>query len=123
MKNKTESKRGFTLIEIMIVVAIIGLLAAIATANYARARKLAQKQTCICNLKQIEGAIDQWALEAKKLTGEPVSYDNIRVYLREQVACPSGGRSFSDSYNLSAVDAPPVCLRVPAGDYAHKLAL
>ena len=60
------NKKGFTLVEIMIVVAIIGLLAAIAIPNFVRARQTALKNACIANLKQIEGAIQVWAIDQGK---------------------------------------------------------
>jgi prepilin-type N-terminal cleavage/methylation domain-containing protein len=123
MKTKPSSKQGFTLVEIMIVVAIIGMLAAIAMPNYVRSRKIAQKQICISNLRQIDGAIQQWATEARKPAGAPVTYDDIRVYLRNAVVCPSGGADFSDSYAITCVDAVPACLRVPDGELAHKMGM
>jgi prepilin-type N-terminal cleavage/methylation domain-containing protein len=69
MQIKTNRKSGFTLVEIMIVVAIIGLLAAIAIPNFVKARGTAQKNACINNLRQIDGAKEQWALENKKSSG------------------------------------------------------
>ncbi len=59
MRTQTSRKSAFTLVEIMIVVAIIGLLAAIAIPNFVKARTTAQTNTCIANLKQISGAIQQ----------------------------------------------------------------
>jgi len=70
MRIKTNKAAGFTLVEIMIVVAIIGLLAAIAIPNFVKARENAQLNSIFNNLRIIEGAKDQWALENKKGTGD-----------------------------------------------------
>lgn len=102
-------KNAFTLVEIMIVVAIIGLLAAIAIPNYVQARKTAQKNACINNLRQIDSAIQQWALNEKKGSGSAVSFSDISVYLKSQVVCPAGGTTFEDSYVVVDVDTKPVC--------------
>ena len=104
--------------EIMIVVAIIGLLAAIAVPNFVKARTTAQMNACINNLRQIDGAIQQWALEQKKDTASPVAYADISDYLKNSVTCPSGGTTFNDSYTLTTVNAVPICQKVPA---THKL--
>src|SRR3989475_13218206 len=88
MKNRTSRKAGFTLVEIMIVVAIIGLLAAIAIPNFVRARTQSQMNACINNLRQIDGAIQQWALEQKKDPAATVAFTDISPYLKNSVICP-----------------------------------
>ncbi len=109
MKNRNARKSGFTLVEIMIVVAIIGLLAAIAIPNFIKARTTAQMNACINNLRQIDGAIQQWALETKQNQTANVVFSDISPYLKNAVICPSGGTAFSDSYNLYTVSDKPTC--------------
>ena len=118
--NRAPGARGFTLVEIMVVVAIIGMLATIAVPNFVEARRKAQMTTCLGTLRQIDGAVQQWAVETKKDAGDPVTYGDIRSYLKGSVSCPSGGTCFEDSYAVTTVDAPPLCLRQPA---THKLPL
>ena len=120
---KNQKPGGFTLVEIMIVVAIIGMLAAIAIPNYAKARQKAQMALCVVNLRVIDDAVEQWALDARKQPGDAVQYNDISGFFKHSVVCPSGGTSFEDSYQVSGVDQPPVCLRVTAGEYAHRLPL
>jgi len=109
MNIKTSRKSGFTLVEIMIVVAIIGLLAAIAIPNFIKARTTSQKNACINNLRQVDGAIQQWALENKKAASAVVIYSDIKDYLKNSVICPSGGTTFADSYTLVDVSTKPTC--------------
>ena len=82
MQIKTNKTAGFTLVEIMIVVAIIGLLAAIAIPNFVKARESAQLNSIFNNLRIVEGAKDQWALENKKGTGDTTSMAAISDYLK-----------------------------------------
>lgn len=118
MKNIRYRRSGFTLIEIMIVVAIIGMLAAIAIPNIAQARGKAHQTACINNLQQIEGAMQRWSLEMQKDEGQVVTYSDIQSYMKRAVVCPAGGTSFEDSYTITTVDAPPTCQRKPG---THKL--
>ena len=114
MKIRT-SKSGFTLVEIMIVVAIIGLLAAIAIPNFVRARTTSQQNACINNLRQIDGAKQQWALETKAApTAAPV-LSHIQPYLGRGSSgtaplCPSDSTgSFATSYTMGNLQTAPVC--------------
>ena len=90
MKNRTSRKSGFTLVEIMIVVAIIGLLAAIAIPNFVRARTQSQKNACINNLRQIDGAVQQWALETKQAANASVAFTDISCLPEERGDLPGG---------------------------------
>lgn len=96
MKFKQLRQAGFTLVEIMIVVAIIGLLAAIAIPNFVKARNTAQSNACINNMRQIDSAIQQWALEkGKKDTDAPetTAADGVQTYIKGEKlpTCPAGG--------------------------------
>ena len=109
MKIRTSRKSGFTLVEIIIVVAIIGLFTAIAVPNFVQARTPSQRTTCISNLRQIHSAVQQWALERNVGFAATVVYTDIRPYLKSVVVCPAGGTSFSNSYTINGVTNMPTC--------------
>lgn len=97
MKLNRTQKNGFTLVEIMIVVGIIGLLAAIAIPNFIRYREASRRSVCIANLKQLNDAKTQWGMEKGiKTTQVPVEADLIGsdTYIRIKPSCPSDGDDY-----------------------------
>ena len=122
MKSATASRMGFTLVEIMIVVAIIALLAVIAIPNYVRARTQSQLQACINNLRQINDACQTWAMEERRASDTAVSFSDIEFYLRGPVLCPASGSAttFAECYTLTTISNKPSCKIVPA---THILSL
>ena len=113
LQKLNKNRGGFTLVEIMIVVSLMGLLAAIAVPSFLRSRNAAHRSTCINNLKQIDSAIQQWATEYRKPQSARVDFSDISPYLKGAVVCPSGGTSFSDSYAISTVADLPSCQKDP----------
>ncbi|MDB6026722.1 MAG: hypothetical protein JWM68_2945 [Verrucomicrobiales bacterium] len=116
MQIKTNNKLGFTLVEIMIVVAIIGLLAAIAIPNFVKARATAQQNACVNNLRQIDGAKDQWAIEKGKKTGDSPASSDVEEYIKKVPVCPAGG-----SYTYGVVGTNPACSLSTLTAGAHLL--
>ena len=117
---KFKMKKGFTLVEIMIVVAIIAILAAVAIPNFVRYRKTAQKNACISNLKEIQAAVEQAKLNGKTNPG----WDDIvgsDKYIKVSPTCPAEG---SNTYTLPGEDdtANPTCSHSETeAEYAHAL--
>jgi len=109
-QTKNIRQAGFTLVEIMIVIAIIGLLAAIAIPNFVKARATTQCNACINNLRQLDGAANQFALEQHKATGADISYPtDLAPYIKLTTAgsippCPAGG-----TYACAKVGTNPSC--------------
>jgi len=97
MKLQRKHHGGFTLVEIMIVCAIIGMVAAIAIPNFLRYREASRRSVCIVNLKQMQDAKTQWAFEKSKAANAvPVEADLVgsENYLREKPYCPGGGADY-----------------------------
>jgi len=123
-------KKGFTLVEIMIVVAIIGLLAAIAIPSFMKARTTSQQNACINNLRQIESAKDQFAIEQGRTNGAVVAAAPAAIwsnlvgattgYIKAYPACPASAdanakgtelRTIAD-YTANVIGSNPVCAAV-----------
>jgi prepilin-type N-terminal cleavage/methylation domain-containing protein len=115
MKRNIAKKKGFTLVEIMIVVAIIGLLAAIAIPNFVKARTTSQQNACINNLRLVDASKQQWALEQRKQTTDTPAGSDLQPYLGrgangELPTCPVDPQNtFGTSYTPNNVGTAPQC--------------
>ena len=107
--------KGFTLVEIMIVVAIIAILAAVAIPNFVKYRKNSQATACISNLKQIQGAVEQAKMAG---VGTPGWTDIVgsTLYIKVTPSCPAGG-----SYSLPQADTDVPTCSSDSDEYPHKL--
>ena len=110
MKNQTSNKAAFTIVELMIVVSIIGTLAAISIPNLMKARHRARETVCINNLRLIDGASLQWALEFKAADNTPVAGNQAELYLRlgNNGTMPAEPET-RVAYTWPAVGANPAC--------------
>ena len=106
MRLNTKSRQdGFTLIEIMLVIAVLTILLTIAWPNWTKARETASNRTCLANLRQMEIAKEQFAIEGKKTNGDRVEMvDLVPTYLRETPGCPSSG-----VYTPGRIGTKPAC--------------
>src|SRR6185312_3398671 len=117
MLNKINKRRGgFTLVEIMIVVAIIALLAAIAVPGFLRARKRAQASRILNDLRLIDSAVDQYAIETNKTSGSTVAVTDWTNYLKKNTTLWKTGKDlFGNTYGSQTVDSLP---KVPASAWS-----
>lgn len=116
-----RSRWGFTLVELMIVVSIIGMLLVVAAPSFVHARENARAKSCQENLKQIESAKERWAMDNHRGPTDTPTMTELAVpglYMRSTPACPGGG-----SYTVGRLDQLPICSLggVPGGQGSHVL--
>lgn len=115
MNNSNKKHGGFTLVEIMIVVAIIAFLAVIAVPGFLRARKRSQATRVINDLRLIAAAVDQYAVEYSKMAGTPVDTPDWTPYMKRGTALYTTGQDvFGQPYGVQTVDLEP---KVPAATW------
>jgi prepilin-type N-terminal cleavage/methylation domain-containing protein len=116
MLTKLNRKHaGFTLVEIMIVVAIIALLAAIAVPGFLRARKRSQASKILNDLRMIDAAVDQYAIETNRTSGNAVNTADWTNYVKKNsILYNTGADLFGNGYGVQTVDTIP---QVPSADY------
>jgi len=128
MNISLSRRSGFTLVEIMVVVATIGMLAGIAMPNLVHARKASFTEACINNLRQIDGAKQQWAMEYGKLNADLPSAGDIQPYLGRgnpgslaRVYCPVLPTAGYSGYTINVVGTAPVCNQADSTEHPAVL--
>jgi prepilin-type N-terminal cleavage/methylation domain-containing protein len=110
---KIFNKTGFTLVEIMIIIAILGLLASIAIPTFVRVRQERKTEKCINNLRLIDATKEQYAIEKKLSNGAKCTIQNVDSYIKEGVtnlycSCDKD-KSFKTSYTINDIGTDPEC--------------
>lgn len=110
--SSAQKQLGFTLIEILVVVGILAFIIAIAVPNIFKSRDKAQRDGCIENLRQLDSALQQWAVQNNKTDADPVAVADLVPYLDKEKnpKCPAGG-----TYATTVVGANPTCSLSAAG--------
>jgi prepilin-type N-terminal cleavage/methylation domain-containing protein len=114
---------AFTIIEIMVVITLLGLLTAIVVPHVLSARDRGNQRACISNLREIDQAIQLWAVDSKALPTDPVTHTNLIPYLRKLPTCPAvRGGNFGSDYGMTFVEEPSYCVvNVSLASSPHSL--